>query len=199
MLYNGTDFKEYRFPDKVSKTIHYKERRVRRLQSIMDKKMSINEVLYDRKLIPSKYTKNYEKVRRKFRKVHQEIVNIKMNWIYNTCKEIVTSYQVICVDTFKQPDNRELDLLPNRLKHQVNYSNRFHRMSIFNRVLPYMANKYGCYYIKAPEKTTCICSKCGHDNGPISLEDREIVCKNKKCRTVIDRDHNAAKNCYMYI
>ena len=199
VLYNGNEFKKYCMPNDVIKKIHYKERKARRLQSIMDKKMNINEVLYSKGLIPSKYTKNYEKVRRKFRKVHNDIVNIKLNWIYNTCKEIATSYQIICVDTFKQPDNNELDLLPNRLKHIVNHSNRFHKMSTFNLVLIHMATKYGCYYVSAPEKTTCTCSKCGHDNGYISLDVRDIECKNKKCRLIIDRDYNAAKNCYNYI
>ena len=60
-----------------------------------------------------------------------------------------------------------------------------------------MADKYGCIYIEAPRFTTRTCSCCGYVNEHLPLSERDLVCIN--CGEVIDRDMNAAKNCYMYI
>jgi len=202
MLYNGKEFYHIRMPEKTVRKLHYLERRARRLQHIMDKKYEINKERVKRGELDTVYTNNYEKVRYKFRKVWNKIVNIKRNWIYTTCKFIVTHFRKICVDRFKQPKNQ--DIKPNKLKHRYNFNNRFHCMYTFNEILKHMCEKYGCEYIDSPPNTTKLCSFCGtpYEYDTDDLRIREFDCHNEDCIAkgiFIDRDKNAAKNCYMYI
>ena len=202
MLYNGESFKRIVMPEKIVRKIHYLERRARRLQHIKDRKYAINKERVKRGELESKYSNNYWKVRRKFRKVWNKIVNIRRYWIYTTTKSIATSYRKICVDRFKQPDNQNIK--PNKLKHSYNFNNRFHCMYTFNEILKHMCEKYGCEYIDSPPNTTKLCSFCGteYEYDTDDLRSREFDCHNKDCIAkgiFIDRDKNAAKNCYMYI
>ena len=195
VLYNGENYYKIAMPEKTVRKVHYLERRARRLQHIMDNKYMINKERVKHGELESPYTKNYEKVRYKFRKVWNKIVNIKRHWIYTKCKFIVTHFQCICVDRFKTIDNRHIK--PDKLKHKFNFINRFHYMYTFNETLIHMSKKYGCEYNESPENTTCTCSICGHKNPHLPLSERYLICE--ECNTVIDRDENAAKNCYMCI
>ena len=195
MLYNGDQYYRIAMPEKTVRKLHYLERRAKRLQHIMDKKRDINKKRVKCGELDTVYTNNYEKVRYKFRKIWNKIVNIKRNWIYTTCKFIATYFRKICVDRFKLPNN--LNIKPNKLKHRYNFINRFHCMFTFNEILKHMCEKYGCEYIESPKDTTRLCSICGHINQHIPLSQRYLVCE--ECNTIIDRDKNAAKNCYMYI
>ena len=195
VIYNGKEFYSIRMDEKTIRKIHYLERRSKRLQKIMDNKYINNKKLYDKGEIQSIYTKNYEKVRYKYRKVLMKISNIKKDWIYKTCKDIVTNFQIICVDKFKQPNNLLIE--NKKIRRNINFYNRFHCMFEFNQVLKNMAKKYGCSYIKSPDNTTRTCCCCGHVNEHIPLSQRNLICK--KCGTTIDRDINAAQNCYDYI
>ena len=207
MIYLGKGyFKDIRMPDKISIKIHYLERRARRLQHIMDRKRKINEERVKRGELKSIYTNNYKKIRYKYRKVWAKIVNIKRNWIYNECKKIVTNYQIICVDRFRQPgqDDGRFKSLPSKVKRHINYANRFHCMYTFNEILKHMAIKYGCTYIDSPPSTTCTCSFCGtsYEANTDDLRIRKFACNNKDCTMfgiLFDRDRNAARNCYKYI
>ena len=116
--------------------------------------------------------------------------------IFVTCKKIVTTFRSIIVDTFRQPSNKHRKF-PKWFKKYLNHNNRFHAMYLFNETLKHMAEKYGCEYIEAPRFTTCTCSECGYVNDHIPLTQRNLECD--CCGEVIDRDMNAAKNCYMYI
>ena len=190
MCYDGEYdiYTQVEMDNKTSRKIHYLERRARRIQHIMDKKYTYNK---EHGLYP--YSKNYEKLRYKFRKIWKKITNIRRNWTYNVCKKIVTHYKTIVVDRFTQPDNKNPNL-PKKVKRRINYVNRFHAMYTTNEILVHMANKYGCEYIEAPKNTTCTCSICGHKNSHLPLSQRIFVCE--ECGYEIDRDMNAAKNCY---
>lgn len=192
MLYDGDKYFSFRMSEKRSNKIHYLERKSRRLQSIMDKKLDMNKKLG----LENPYSKNREKVRRKFRKIERKISNIKRDWSYKTCKWIVTNYQCIIVDSFEIPKNDD-ENLPKSVRRNLNYVNRFHRMYFTNRTLIHMANKYGCKYIEAPQFTTCRCSECGKINEHLPLGKRMFKCT--KCGYTDDRDVNASKNCYNYI
>ena len=196
-IYDGKDHLVIEMPQKVSNKIHYLERRAKRLQHVMDKKMGINKKKYQKGEIQNIYTNNYEKVRKKFRKIWKKISNIKRHWVFNISKKIVTLYDIICVDVFVQPGHIMKETLPRSVLRHINYTNRFHCMFLFNETLKYMANKYGCEYIESPENTTCTCSKCGAKMPHLPLSQRKFTCT--KCRFSIDRDFNASKNCYMYI
>lgn len=195
VLYNGENYYRIGMPEKTVRKLHYLERRARRIQHIMDKKYMINKERVKHGELESPYTNNYEKVRYKFRKVWNKIINIKRNWIYTKCKFIVTHFQKICVDRFVMVDNSHIK--SHTIRRRYNFNNRFHCMYTFNEILSHMAIKYGCNYIESPENTTRTCSICGHKNPHLPLSERYLVCE--ECSTIIDRDENAAQNCYMYI
>ncbi|WP_328993317.1 transposase [Kribbella sp. NBC_01245] len=66
--------------------------------------------------------------------------------------------------------------------------------SAFVNMLEYKATKHGRYFAKIGrfEPTSQVCSACSIKDGPKPLSVREWVCR--ECRTVHDRDINAAKN-----
>ena len=195
IIYDGKKYIRVVMDDKTSNRLHYLERRANRIQHHMDNKYRINKKRMENGEIDNPYSNNYIKLQRKYRKIWKRITNIRRHWRYVTCKVIVTRYRKIVVDTFEQPRNKEKDI-PNKLKRIINYNNRFHGMYLFNETLKHMADKYGCEYIESPEKTTCTCSSCGYVNKHLPLEERDLVCE--KCCEVIDRDMNAAKNCYLF-
>lgn len=190
MIYDGYKFISIRMDEKRSNKIHYLERRAKRIQHHMSKKFKYNK---DHNLNP--YSNNYKKLKNKFRKIWKKITNILRDWQYKTIKKIVTTYKMIVVDKFKQPENKYKEI-QSKVKRQFNYDNRFHAMFTFNERLYDMSIKYGCIYIEAPEDTTRTCSICGHVNDHLPLSKRYITCD--KCGSIIDRDENAAKNCYAY-
>lgn len=191
MIYDGYSYTSIKMDNKTSNKIHYLERRAKRIQHHMDKKWKYN---HDNGLNP--FSNNYRKLQKKFRKIWKKITNILRDWQYKTIKKIVTIYQMIVVDRFKQPENK-YNTLTNKTKRKLNYINRFHAMYTFNERLYDMSIKYGCTYIKAPEDTTRTCSICGHINDHLPLSKRYLTCT--KCGNKIDRDENAAKNCYAYV
>ena len=75
----------------------------------------------------------------------------------------------------------------------------------FTKRLIHMCHKYGTNYYKVIEndvkssKTTNTCSSCGHINenklGYINYK-RQAIFKCESCGYTIDRDVNAAINCY---
>ena len=195
MIYDGNHYIRVAMDDKTSNKIHYLERRARRIQNHMDNKYRINKERMEKGEIDNPYSNNFIKLQRKFRKIWRRIRNIRRHWRYVTCKKIVTRYKKIVVDTFEQPRGFK-DNLPIKLKKLINYNNRFHCMYTFNETLKHIADKYGCEYIEAPEKTTCTCSICGYVNKHLPLKERNLTCK--ECGEVIDRDMNAAKSCYLF-
>jgi putative transposase len=68
--------------------------------------------------------------------------------------------------------------------------------SELRRQLTYKARWYGTVLHAAdrwhPSSKTC--STCGHKNDRLILGDVTWTCPNRQCRTVHDRDHNAAVN-----
>lgn len=187
-LCNGEEIIQYRMSKKILRKLEYLERRAERLQSIMDTKAFCN--IRNGK---SPYSKNYEKVRRKFRRTWEKIYNIRHDWHYKTAYMIVNSYDTIVVDEFRQPVAVDLGA---KVEAKLNHDNRLHGMFLFTRILGYMADKYNCNYIKSCPNTTRTCYKCGHINPGLSLKQKNLKCE--KCGEKIDRDKNAAINCYKH-
>lgn len=167
--------------DKQLNRIHYLERRVKRLQSIMDKK--------------KRGSKNYEKVRKKFRITHKKIHDIRLDWRRKEAKRICKFFKKIAVDSYKIPKREDHnEFLPKNVIKSINAFNRMHAAYLFNEVLIHDCVKYNTRYIKAKENTTRTCSVCGHINPHLPLGKRMFVCE--ECGHKEDRDSNAAKNCY---
>ena len=190
MLYDGSSFKEYRFSEKELKRIEYLERRSRRLQHIMDHKLEINN---------GNKSHNYYKVLKKFRITHKKIFNIRLNWRRKVAKEISDKYCIICIDNFKQPGKKahEENKLSRDVMRRINSSNRLHGTSYLHESIIHSIEKTGGMVIKSPKHTTRTCSNCGHKNKKLLLSQRYLHCE--KCDTIIDRDMNAAVNCYNYL
>ena len=189
-IYDGLDFGKYRFSKKVLLRLERLESRIAHLNSILDRKRSRN---ISRGML--KPSKNYKRVLRKLRRSWEKITNIRTDWRFKLAHAIVTNYDCIVVDKFRQPDNSEL-LIGSKTVAKINHDNRLHAMYLFTETLEYMAYKYGCEFIDAPSGTTRTCSECGYVNDKLPLHRRKLTCD--RCGTKIDRDENAAKNCYMY-
>lgn len=155
------------------------ELRASKLNTIMSRKYTTNK-----KLTGNGYSKNYNKVRLKYRLTWNKIYNIRKNWRYKISHYIVNNYKNVCVDTFKQPKSNKV----------FNHVNRLHAMYLFTDTLRYMCDKYECNFIESPPKSTRTCSNCGYVNDKLDISKRRLKCK--CCNIVIDRDENAARNCY---
>lgn len=163
--------------------IAYLERRVRRLQSILDRKKYMS--------------KNYMKVLRKFRVSFYKMRNVRLNWRRNLSKKIACMYKNICVDRYRVPDERTQEKLPRSILKKMNYKSRLCGMYYFSECLTHACYHYKTMYINSPENTTIQCSKCDFINPKISLSQRKLRCN--KCGLVIDRDVNASINCYNHL
>ena len=172
-----------RMSNKELNRIHYLERRLRRLQSIMDRK--------------TYGSKNYYKVLRKFRVTHYKIRNIRLNWRRKLSKFIATRYKKICVDKYSIPTKDLYTHLPKVVSKKLNSFNRLHGMYLFSESLIHACYKYKTKYYKSPEYTTRTCCRCGYINDKLPLSERYLTCTD--CGLVIDRDVNASKNCYNYL
>lgn len=181
---------------KTKNRIHYLERRTKRLQHIMDRKYLANK-----KAGRNPYSKNYSKVQKKFRIAWRKITNIKLNWRRHVAKSIATRYKTICVDRFKQLETNTYSILGTKVSKYIRYINMFHSMYSTNEAIIDACWIYKTNYIKAPENTTKTCSICGFINPHLSLKQRDFKCESCGYGTKhkVDRDINAAQNCYNHI
>ena len=193
-LYDGKRVFKISMSDKELRKIHYLERRAKRLQNIMDRKMEINKERHKQDPSYKIYTRNYERVRRKYRRTWKRISDIRLNWRRKTAKIICNTYQILVVDKFKQPTKEDHIDLSNKILRYINHFNREHAMYLFSDLLIHDCIKFGCKFIEAPKKTTRTCSYCGHINPKLKLSQRYLICE--ECGEKIDRDINAAINCY---
>jgi transposase len=182
-IWDGDKLTTYRLSQKQLNRISYLTRRYQRLQSIMDKKQYMSN--------------NYKKVLKKYRITCRKIFNIRLDWRRKTCKEIATSYNRVCVDNYHVPTADKHIGMKRDLVRELNKYNRMHAMSYFIEYLKHACWKYGTDYYFSPEDTTRTCSICGFVNNNLSLAQRKLKCI--CCGSVIDRDQNAAQNCYNYL
>lgn len=180
----------YRFNNKILNRIKYLERRKSRIQKIKDKKLKNNGNIK---------SKNYYRILRKYRVTCKKITNIKLNWRRQVCNKIARKYKVICIDFASIPLNNEHMKynIPKYKWKKINSANRLHAISYIPRIIETECEKYGDILINSPQNSTRACSFCGYINKPLKLNQRIFSCKN--CNNVmIDRDENAAKNCYIH-
>jgi len=159
---------------KYQKQLHFWEKRMsrRRLRAKAENR-SLSE------------SKNYQKARQQFARIHEKIVHARKDYIHKITTDLVQNYDVIVIEDLKTSN-----LLKNHHLARSIASQGWHQ---FKTILKYKCERYGKQLIcVSPYKTSQICSNCGHDSGKKTLDIREWSCPS--CHTLHDRDINAAKN-----
>lgn len=141
--------------------------RIKRLQSIMDKKV--------------KYSNNWWKIYHKFQKAYERFENLKYNFIQQETTRLAREYNISVEDLKDFSDSKKF------MRRQNRIAPRFR----FIDILKFKCDKFGSYFIEVnPVNTSKTCCVCGlvHD---MKLKDRTVICE---CGNIMDRDINAAIN-----
>ena len=113
---------------------------------------------------------------------------IRLDWRNKISKQLVTRYDNLVVDFFNVKHVFNI-----KMKHS-NRRTMSMGMYLFMERLITSAEIHQCNIIVANNNTTRTCASCRHINEPLTLDMRMLNCK--ECGITIDRDDNAAINCY---
>lgn len=131
-------------------------------------------------------SKNYQKQRIKVAKIHEKIMNMRIDFLNKLSTYIIKNHDIICIE----------DLNTKELLHNNKLSKSIADVSWGNFVnkLEYKAKWYGKEIIKIDRlyPSSQICSVCGQRDGKKTLDVREWTCT--ICHAHHDRDINASKN-----
>jgi putative transposase len=132
--------------------------------------------------------KNREKDRLKVTKIHEKIVNVRKDFLHKLSYRLTHENQV---RTIVIEDLGVRNMMRN---HRLAKSIGDCSWGEFIRQLEYKSTWYGINLIKIGryEPSSKLCSNCGKINQELQLKDQEWTCK--ECKTLHDRDINAAKN-----
>ena len=129
---------------------------------------------------------NYEKQRIKVAKIHEKIINLRLNFLHRLSTELANQYDIICVEDLKLSNLKQILKLG-----KATSDNGF---GIFRQLLNYKLLERGKLFIKLdkwfPSSKTC--HNCGAINKALKLSDRIWICP--ECGSIIERDYNAALN-----
>lgn len=135
-----------------------------------------------------KDSKNWEKVRLKFAKIHKHIANQRKDTLHKITYALTHDSQVgtICIEN--------LNVKGMTHNHHLAKSIMDAAFGMFVRMLEYKCAWYGINLIKidrfAPSSKTC--SHCGYKYKDLKLRERSWTCP--ECGAEHDRDYNAAVN-----
>ena len=148
------------------------EKKLKKLQRQLNKKQ--------------KGSNNRNKLRIKLSKVHEKIKNQRQNYLHQITSKLVNENQVICIE-----DLNVKGMLQN---HKLSKSIQELSLYEFRRQLEYKCKWYGRQLIIIdrfyPSSKTC--HNCGYIYKDLKLSEREWICPH--CKSLIDRDYNAAQN-----
>jgi putative transposase len=139
------------------------------------------------KYLQSKYSKNKgKKTKQKLAKQHEKIVNKRKDFLHKVSTKLVRENQTICLEN--------LNVSGMIKNHNLAQAISDVSWSTFVNMLEYKGEWYGVNILKIGrfEASSKTCSNCGNSNKELTLKDREWTCV--KCKTVHDRDVNAAIN-----
>ena len=183
---------KFNMSEKEYRHMKHLETRINRLNKIMSRKMEINRKRVNEGELNTVYTRNYERVRKKFRISYRKLFNVKRNWRLKLAHYIVNHYDNIVVDEFTNP----IKYKETRKLSRFNKFNTRLDIGYFIEDLRWMADRYNCNYITSPPDTTRTCCRCGHVNEHLKLGKKYLKCSS--CSNIIDRDVNASYNCFKY-
>ena len=133
-----------------------------------------------------KGSNNRNKVRIKLSKVHEKIKNQRQYYLHQITSKIVSENQIICIE--------DLNVKGMMQNHKLAKSIQELSLYEFRRQLEYKCRWHGRQLIIIdrfyPSSKTC--HNCGYIYKDLKLCDREWICPH--CKSLIDRDYNAAQN-----
>lgn len=167
-FYTDNNGKIYNYPKSVVREFQ----RIKRLQSIMDKKI--------------KGSNNYNKIKLRLNKAFERIDSLKRDFIEQLTTKLCKDNHIIIED---------IDVT-NFFKNKKKFISRQNMISpkyMFDIKLQWKCQKFGSYFLKVePNLTSKTCSNCGYVFEELTLKDRIFNCP--CCNQIIDRDINAAIN-----
>ena len=148
------------------------EKKLKKLQKQLNKKQSGSN--------------NRNKARIKLAKIHEKIKNQRLYYLHQITSKIVNENQIICIE--------DLNVSGMMSNHKLAKSISDLSFYEFRRQLEYKCRWYGRQLIIIdrfyPSSKTC--HNCGHIYKDLKLSQREWICPH--CKSLIDRDYNAAQN-----
>lgn len=164
-LSNGKTFENIRTTKKYEKELTYQQRQ-------LSKKI--------------KGSNNRNKQRIKVAKVHENIVNTRLNHLHQITTSIIRENQTICVEGLTVSNLIQNHCLAKGIA-DVSWGE-------FLRQLKYKSEWYGRELVSIDTffPSTKMCRHCGHVNRTVELKDRSWDCPN--CGKHINRDYNASIN-----
>lgn len=134
-----------------------------------------------------RFSKNWEKTKRKLEEVYEHITNQKNDFLHKLSRQYVDAYVAICVEDLNIKELKE-----NGKSCGLRRSIHSASWGRFYSYLSYKAESAGTNFIQIdPRNTTQMCSNCGS----IVKKDLSVrVHDCPYCGFVADRDYNAAVN-----
>ena len=133
-----------------------------------------------------KGSNNRNKARIKLAKVYEKIKNQRLNYLHQITSKLVNENQIICIE--------DLNVKGMMSNHKLAQSIQELSLFEFRRQLEYKCKWYGRQLIIIdrfyPSSKTC--HNCGYIYKDLKLSEREWICPH--CKSLIDRDYNAAQN-----
>ena len=133
-----------------------------------------------------KSSNSYQDQKIKVAKVHAKIADSRKDFLQKQSTQITNEYDVICIESLNMKAMAQ-SLNLGKSVGDVGWG-------MFTHMLEYKSLWKGKHLIKVPKffPSSKKCSKCGYINKGLTLSDRTWPCP--ECRTVHDRDINAAIN-----
>lgn len=167
-FYTDNNGRTYNYPKSVVREFQ----RIKRLQSIRDKKI--------------KNSNNYNKIVIRLNKAYERMNNLKYNFIEQLTTELCKNNHIIIEDI-------DISDFFKKKKKFISRNNMISPKFVFDKTLQWKCHKFGSYFIKVnPKHTSKSCSNCGFVFEELTLKDRIFNCP--CCHNIIDRDINAAIN-----
>jgi putative transposase len=131
-------------------------------------------------------SKNKNKARIKLAKFHEKLNNQKENYLHQVTNQLLNENQIVAIE--------DLNVSGMMSNHKLAKSIQELSLTRFKNMLIYKANWYDRHIVEIDRwfPSSKLCNVCGYKNNNLTLKDRSWKCP--ECRTIHDRDYNAAIN-----